>query len=78
MVKIKLNRAGVRELMQSAEIVGECERIAQGIAARAGDGYTVDIYPRGKTRGNASVIAETDAAMKDNMKRNTLLKAIGK
>lgn len=40
-VKIELNHDGIRELLCSAPIAGECEKAAQGIAARAGDGFVV-------------------------------------
>lgn len=74
-VKIELNRAGVRELLRS-EAAGElCRSIADGVAGRAGDGYEVTTHV-GQNRVNCSVRAETFAAMRDNMKNNTLLKAL--
>lgn len=74
-VKVELNSEGVRELLQSEEMKTFCRQLAQGIAGRAGDGYQVTTYT-GRTRVNASVIAATDAAKRDNMKNNTLLKAV--
>ena len=74
-VKVELNDAGVRALLQSAEIKTQCKQLADGIAARAGTGYQVTTYT-GRTRVNASVIAATNAAKRDNMKNNTLLKAV--
>lgn len=74
-VKVELNSEGVRELLQSAEMKAFCKQLADGIAGRAGDGYQVTTYT-GRTRVNASVIAATDAAKRDNMKNNTLLKAV--
>lgn len=75
-VEIELNSAGIRELLKSAEIQGYCEELARGVASRAGDGYEVDTMV-GKTRVNASVYAATKEANKDNLKNNTLLKALG-
>ena len=75
-VEIELNSAGIQELMKSAEIQGYCEELARGVASRAGDGYEVDSMV-GKTRANASVYAATKEANRDNMKNNTLLKALG-
>ena len=75
-VNFKLNRAGVRELMQSPEAVSVCRDYAEMVRGRAGDGYEVTTYV-GKNRANASVFAETYKARKDNYENNTLLKALG-
>lgn len=66
---------GVQALLKSQDIKDQCKRLADGIAARAGEGYEVTTYV-GKTRVNASVLAATNAAKRDNMKNNTLLKAV--
>ena len=73
--RIELNSEGVRELLKSAEMEAICLEQANAIAARAGDGYTVSTYI-GKTRVNASVITATSKAARDNLKNNTLLKAV--
>ena len=75
-VRIELNDAGIKELLKSAEIMAACREQADQIAARAGEGYEVSTYT-GKTRVNASVHAVTDKAYRDNLKNNTLLKAVG-
>ena len=75
-VKFELNRAGVRELLRSAEAMSVCRTYADGVRNRAGDGYEVTTYV-GKNRANASVHAETYEARKDNYENNTLLKARG-
>lgn len=75
-VKFELNRAGVRELMQSDEAVNVCKQYADAMQARAGEGYEVSTYI-GKTRANASVYAATEEARKDNLENNTLLKVRG-
>lgn len=72
---VELNREGVRELLQSAEMMQICQSHAQAIAVRAGDGYSVSTYT-GRTRVNASVMPATKAAQQDNLKNNTLLKAV--
>ena len=74
-VKVKLNKAGIRELMRSAEIMGICRDQANAVAARAGTGYEVNTYT-GKNRVNAEVRAETYKAYRDNLKNNTLLKVM--
>lgn len=75
-VNFKLDRDGVRQLLQSAEAMAVCEEYAQGIRNRAGDGYEVTTMV-GKTRVNASVYAATVEARQDNYNNNTLLKARG-
>lgn len=40
-VRIELNHDGIRDLLKSQPIAAECEKAAQAIAARAGDGFEV-------------------------------------
>ena len=75
-VVIKLNSEGVRELLRSAEMLAECERLANDMGAQLGDGYEVSTYV-GENRVNASVKAASNAAKKDNLDNNSLLKAVG-
>lgn len=74
-VKIELNSDGVRDLLRSSEIMEVCKSHADQIAARAGSGYEVTTFT-GKNRVNASVHAATEEAYRDNLKNNTLLKAV--
>lgn len=74
-VEIELNSEGVRELLRSPAILAACRDVANGVAARAGDGYSVSSYT-GTNRVNVSVGTETAKAMRDNLKNNTLLKAV--
>ena len=71
--KFVLNRAGVRELMQSQEMQDVLVEFAQQVAEKAGDGYDVYI---GINRANVSVRTATEEAMADNLDHNTLEKAI--
>lgn len=71
--KFVLDRAGVRELMQSQEMQDVLVEYASQVADRAGDGYSVYV---GITRANVSVRTETEEAMADNLDHNTLEKAI--
>ena len=78
-VDFKLNRAGVRELLKSAEAQNICMQQANMVLSRASassDGYVVETrnYPE---RSGAAVRADTLKARKDNYDNNTLLKAIG-
>lgn len=73
--KFVLNRAGVAELMKSAEMQAILKDKATAIRNRCGDGYEQDIYV-GKNRANAMVSAETIKAKRSNAKHNVLLKAV--
>jgi hypothetical protein len=74
-VKIVLNRSGVRALLRSDESEAFCQALAQKAADSLGEGYEVSSY-KGKNRVNASVRAETYQAKSDNLKNNTILKAV--
>lgn len=75
-VRFKLNRSGVRELLQSQEAMAVVTDYANAVCGRAGAGYEVTSMT-GRTRVNASVKAESVEARKDNYENNTLLKALG-
>jgi len=76
-VKIELNQQAIKEeLLKAPWIQSVCEDYAKQICSSAGSGYEVDTYI-GKNRVNASVHAATKRAKRDNMKNNTLLKALG-
>ena len=75
-VKFELDRAGVRELMQSNEMMNVCREYAEQVRARAGEGYEASTFV-GRNRVNASVRAETFEAIRNNHQYNTLLKALG-
>lgn len=74
-VKIVLNRSGVRELLRSPEMLQICEEHAGVVLDRCGDGYKTDGHT-GKNRVNAMVYADTYQAKADNLKNNTILKAL--
>ena len=75
-VRIELNEEGVRELMQSSEMMQICMDHANRALSSLGSGYTVSSYV-GKTRVNAEVSAESFAARRENAKNNSILKALG-
>lgn len=52
MVEIELNRAGIRELLKSAEISKVCEAQAAKMTRATGVEYVPDVYV-GRTRVNA-------------------------
>lgn len=73
--KFKLNRNGIASLMKSPEMQNILTTHATSIRSRCGDGYEQDIFV-GKNRANAMVSAKTYKAKRDNLKNNTLLKAV--
>ena len=75
--KIKLRKAGVKEMLQSDDLRETCREVAEQIRARAGEGYEVSTF-KGAYRVNASVRPVTQEAYKDNLENNTLMKAVGK
>lgn len=71
-VTIELNSEGVRELLQSAEMMSICKELAEGIKDDYGPDAEVTTYV-GVNRVNASVVAPLKKSLKDN----SLLKAMG-
>lgn len=74
-LEFKLNRAGVRSLMQSAEMQSILKDKASNAVSRLGPGYDSDIYV-GENRANAMVYADSFEAKRDNAKNNSILKAV--
>lgn len=72
---IELNEQGVRELLQSHEMMAACMAQGQKMAGKAGPGYTAD-GRIGRNRAIVRVKAGTDEAIRDNLKNNTLLKVM--
>ena len=73
--KFVLNRASVRELMKSEEMQDILKDKADSALNSLGEGYKSDIHV-GKNRANAMVYADSFQAKKDNLKNNTILKAV--
>ena len=74
-VRFELNRQGVRELMQSDEMMAVVSRLSNESLATLGDGYEVTTLV-GKTRVNAEIAAVTYQARKENSENNTILKSL--
>lgn len=62
-------------MLKSEEIASVCDGYANSIAVAAGDGYKAErrSYPE---RTGAAVYAATPKAVRDNLKHNTLLRAM--
>lgn len=74
-MKFKLNRAGVSSLLKGEAMQTLLTEKASGIRGRLGAGYNQDVHV-GKNRANAMVWPDTYEARRDNLKNNSLLKAV--
>lgn len=74
-VRVVVNRAGVRELLNSDAIRADLEARAQRIASAAGPGHRVDVG-RGRNRARAAVITDTTEARRSEATDGTLSRAI--
>lgn len=74
-VKYEMDYAGIGQLLKCSELCDGMQSIGNGVAARAGDGYKADTSV-GKKRAHTFVRAETTEAYYENLKNNTLLKAL--
>lgn len=76
-VTIKLNTAGVRQLLQSAEIAEAVEAQAQAIKTRCSGNYEINTQ-QGKYRSITRVVTADKGTYYKNLKSNELLKAVHK
>lgn len=76
-VKVVLNEAGIRQLLRSSELQEVCMEHARSIQQRAGSNYKLEerSYPE---RKGAAVYPANAEGYYDNLKHNTLMKAMGK
>lgn len=71
--KIEWHYDGFNELRNSSEVASYVEEVAESIVP--GDGYEVTSQ-KGKTRAQIRIEAVTEEAVQDNLRENTLIKAI--
>lgn len=74
-IQVKLNYAGVRELLKSAEMRAVLDGYANGVMRQLDDGYETE--HRTTDRAVVAVGAVTAKARVQNSRDNTLLKALG-
>jgi hypothetical protein len=78
--RVEANLAGYTELRNSPEIVSYMQSIADAALSQLGEGYisTVRHYDGGAAPGKAviNVYAETPAAKRENLRENTIIKAV--
>lgn len=75
--KIVMDRAGMTEFMNSEGVINSLQSAAQGVLGRLGDGYAIQAPYHGKTRANVAIETTTKRAYWDNVRNNTMLKALG-
>ena len=73
-IKIELDRAGVRELLRSEEMMSVCEEQGRQMLERLGEGYESDSRV-GRNRVNVEVRTANEIGIRDNLENNSLLKA---
>lgn len=77
-VKFELNRAGVRELLKSPEMRDILQDYGNKAINRLGEGYeAVPGDTSESVRAKVKVTATTYKTRRDNLKNNTILKAVG-
>lgn len=75
-IRIELNTKGIGELLKSQEMAALVEDRAQAVAGRADGNYNVGTV-HAQTRVIATVEAADSKTRRQNLKNNTLLKALG-
>ena len=73
--KFTLDRAGVRRLLKSDEMLNCVKSYADDAVNSLGEGYAVDVK-KGKNRVNAAIYPVSGKAKHDNYAHNTILKAV--
>lgn len=75
--RFELNQEGIRELLNSDEVGDYLTEVGEEVARRAGSGYAAADPHHSGQRLIVNVYTENLAAYRDNLRNNTLLKAIG-
>lgn len=74
-VTVKLNRAGIEELLRSSGVAGDLEARAERIAAAAGEGFDHEVEI-GPSRARAAVWTATRAARRAEASDRALTSAV--
>lgn len=77
-VKFKLNKEGVRQLLKSSEMRSILQEYGDQAISRLGEGYEAVLGDTSESvRAKVKVTATTYETRRDNLKNNTILKAVG-
>lgn len=74
-IKLELNSEGVREMLKWDETRAVCMEHANRVRNNCGNGYVVQSRTY-RERSGAAVFADTPEAYRDNLKNETLLRAL--
>ena len=74
-ITVKLNDAGVKELLKGSAMQGILGDAAASKAMQAGEGYASEVHI-GQNRAYANIFPDTKEAYNDNLENNTLEKVI--
>lgn len=74
-IKFELNSEGVADLMKSYEMMQICKEYAYNAQQKLGAGYEVSTH-LGPNRCNAEVAAVSFKAKRENLKNNSIIKAV--
>lgn len=74
-MKIKLSYSGIGQMLRGPEMKAMVEEYGAAAVERAGEGYGCRVHNTGQ-RQACDVIPKTAAAYRDNLNRNTLMKAV--
>lgn len=75
-LKVWIDPSAMNEFRNSEEVKNMLTEYASGIQGRCGTGYTFEVKSA-PTRAVATVKADDFKAYRDNLKNNTLLRALG-
>lgn len=75
--EIVLNTSEIGRMLKGSEVEAMMASYAGRVSAQAGSGYSSRTHNTGQ-RIAANIYADTPEARDDNLKNNTLLKAIGR
>lgn len=74
---VKLDKAGMDEFLNSEGIEDSLFMAASNVLAKLGDGYAIQTTYHGPHRANVAIETTTKRAYWDNVRNNTMLKALG-
>lgn len=74
--KVELNHANIRAYLKNDSVTAMLESYGSRTLQRCGEGYEMDSR-RGRNRTIVEVRTATPEAVNNNLKHNTLLKALG-
>ena len=75
--RIKLSKKGIRELMRTAEVADEVQKVAEEVARAAGPEFEARRWMR-KTKAVSNVVDPRDGALQREAAQGNLARAVGR